>query len=187
MLEKEIMERKINAGRVRSMDLITTALFELLDSMPFSQISVTEVCERAGVARKTFYRNFPTKLAVVEQLVDRVFYEFMQKYDFKTSGARKIYLYWYEYILCTREFSKIFFDPDLYEFITGKIREFVEVELIETLYSTVSFDPLLADYYLSFAAAGIASLMREWMKNDCGVPAKTMATLTAGLLSGILM
>lgn len=187
MIERDMMEKKLNAGRVRSMDLITTAMFELLEVMPFSQISVTEVCEKAGVARKTFYRNYPTKTAVVEQLVDRVFYEFMQKYDFQKSGARQIYLYWYEYILCTREFSAIFFDPDLYEFITEKIREFVEVELIETLHRSVSFDPLLADYYLNFAAAGIASIMREWMKNDCQTPAKTMASLTARLLSGILM
>lgn len=187
MIEIERMGKKLNAGRVRSMDLITTALFELLETMPFAQISVKEVCEKAGVARKTFYRNFKTKTAVVEQLVDRVFYEFMQKYDFKTSGARRIYLYWYEYILCTREFSAIFFDPDLYEFITDKIREFVEVELVETFNSDVSFDPLLADYYLKFAAAGIASIMREWMKNDCQTPANTMATLTARLLSGTLM
>lgn len=186
-MNSDVDKKKINAGRVRSMDLITSALFELLETMPFSQITVTEICDRAGIARKTFYRNFRSKTSVVERLVDQVFYDFMQKYDFKTSGARKIYLYWYEYILCTREFSAIFFDPDLYDFITEKIREFVEVEMIETLHNSVSFDPLLSDYYLNFAAAGIASIMREWMKKDCQTPAKTMASLTTRLLSGIVM
>lgn len=179
--------QKINAGRARSMDLITSALFELLDGAPFASISVTDICRRAGVVRKTFYRNFVSKLSVVERLVDQVFYEFMQKYDFKTSGARKIYLYWYEYILCTREFSLIFFDPELYVLITRKIREFVEIELNETLHESASFDPMLIDYYLNFAAAGIASIMREWMRNDCKTPAKTMASLTARLLSGVMM
>ena len=169
------------------MDLITTAFFELLEHTPFVDITISDICNRAGVARKTFYRNFTSKTAVVERLVDQVFGEFMQKYDFKTSGARKIYLYWYEYILCTREFSAMFFDPDLYPFIVEKIKEFVQIELEEALYNAVSFAPLLADYYLNFAAAGIASLMREWMKKDCVTPAKTMADMTARLLSGILM
>lgn len=180
-------EKKINAGRARSMDLITSALFELLAVMPFSRISVSDICEKAGIARKTFYRNFKSKIAVVERLVDQVFYEFMKKYDFQSSGARKIYNYWYEYILCTREFSAIFFDPELYEFITEKIREFVEIELNETFHNAVSFDPLFEDYYLNFAAAGIAALMREWMKKNCQTPAKVMATLTAHLLGGIVM
>ncbi|MCH5153620.1 MAG: TetR/AcrR family transcriptional regulator [Clostridiales bacterium] len=179
--------QKLNAGRVRSMDLITTALFELMEKTPFAQITISDICSSAGVARKTFYRNFTSKIAVVERLVDQVFYEFMQKHDFKTSGARKIYKYWYEYILCTKEFSAIFFDPDLYMFIVGKIREFVQIEIEEALYHTASFDPLYTDYYLSFAAAGIASLMREWMKNDYQVPSDTMAATTARLLSGIFM
>lgn len=179
--------KKINAGKVRSMDTITSALFDLLATYPFAQISVTDICSAARVARKTFYRNFESKLSVVERLVDQVFYEFMQKYDFKTSGARKIYQYWYEYILCTPEFALIFFDPDLYRFIIEKIKEFVEIELNETLHGSASFDPALTEYYLKFAAAGIAAIMKEWMKNGCKTPAKTMAVLTARLLSGMII
>ncbi|MDE7108180.1 MAG: TetR/AcrR family transcriptional regulator, partial [Clostridiales bacterium] len=59
-------EKKLNAGRARSMDLITTALFELLEKTPFAQITISELCKKAGVARKTFYRNFNDKTAVVE-------------------------------------------------------------------------------------------------------------------------
>lgn len=169
------------------MDMITAALFELLENNPFAQITVTDICDAAGVARKTFYRNFESKIAVVERLVDRVFFEFMQKYDFQTSGARKIYLYWYEYILCTREFSLIFSDPDLYAFIIEKIKEFVEIEMNQALHGSASFDPVLTEYYLKFAAAGIATIMREWIKNECKTPAKTMAVLTANLLSGMII
>lgn len=179
--------QKINAGRIRSMDMITTALFELLEHTPFARITVSDICAKAGVARKTFYRSFSGKTAVIERLFDQVFYEFMQKYDFKTSGARKIYLYWYKYILCTREFAEMFFDPDLYSLIIEKIRQFVQIELEETLHNGTAFDPLHADYYINFAAAGIASIMREWIRNDCQTPATTMAILTSRLLSGILL
>ena len=187
MLQIGASTQKINAGRARSIDMITTALFELLGTKPFAQIHVIDICERAGVARKTFYRNFESKTAVVERLVDQVFFEFMQKFDFAKCGARKVYLYWFEYILCTREFSLIFFDPDLYEFIVRKIKEFVEAEISDTLHGSAAFDPALTEYYLNFAAAGIAAIMREWMRNDCKTPAKTMAVMTASPLSGVII
>ncbi len=176
----------MNAGRARSIDKITAALFELLETTPFAGITVTEICEKADVARKTFYRIFKSKTDVVERLVDQVFYEFTQKFDFGNSSAKKIYLYWFEYILCTREFSAIFFDPDLYVFITGKLCEFVEYEYSTALDKTLAVDPLLADYCLNFIAAGISAIMREWMKNDCKTPAKTMAAVTSKLLGGLI-
>ena len=52
-MNSDVDKKKINAGRVRSMDLITSALFELLETMPFSQITVTEICDRAGIDRKS--------------------------------------------------------------------------------------------------------------------------------------
>lgn len=186
MLQTDVGMQKLNAGRVRSMDLITTAFFELLGTRPFARIRIIDICEKAGVARKTFYRNFPSKTAVVERLVDQVFFEFMQKLDIKSSGSRKIYLYWYEYILCTPEFALVFFDPDLYEFIVGKIKKFVEIE-VNAVAGAAAFDPALAEYYLNFAASGIAAIMREWMKKGCKTPAKTMAVLTANLLSGLII
>ncbi len=81
----------------------------------------------------------------------------------------------------------MFFDPDLYLFIVKKIREFVQIEVEEALHNAATFDPLHDGYSLSVDPSGIASLMREWMKNDYQTSADVMANMTARLLGGILM
>ena len=48
-------------------ECITTALLQLMNEKTLSQISVTELVERAGVARVSFYRNFSSKENVIEQ------------------------------------------------------------------------------------------------------------------------
>nr|WP_240343808.1 TetR/AcrR family transcriptional regulator [Paenibacillus sp. SYP-B3998] len=46
---------------LRSQEWIQTALFQLMEKKPYSQISITEIADRAGLARQTFYRNYLDK------------------------------------------------------------------------------------------------------------------------------
>ena len=50
------------------------ALLALMGEMPYEKISVKDLTERMGVARKTFYQYFPGKRACLEALVDRTIY-----------------------------------------------------------------------------------------------------------------
>lgn len=50
----------------RSLDKIATALFALIMEKDYESITICEICEKAGVTRKTFYRNFDSKDDVVE-------------------------------------------------------------------------------------------------------------------------
>lgn len=177
---------KVNAGRARSMDRITSALFELMKAKPYADISITEICKSAGVARKTFYRNFESKTAIIAQKIDAVFLSFARNYDFARMGARGIYRFCYEYLYDNRAVALGMLDPDLFKLIVQKIRECVEIVLGSTFHNSVSFDPALSEYYLEFAAVGVATVMRAWVQNGCKTPAKTMATLTERLLSGVI-
>lgn len=46
---------------LQSQEWIIKALFQLMEKKEFSHISISEIAERAGVARQTFYRNFQGK------------------------------------------------------------------------------------------------------------------------------
>lgn len=177
---------KINAGRARSMDRIVTALFELIKNKPYSQITVSEICKEAKVARKTFYRNFESKSAVVEQKMDRIFLDFSGKYDFSNVDARSMYTYWYEYLQSDKAFASIFVDSDLFDLIVNRVVNYTEIVMEDTLHSLASFEPALAEYYMRFLGLGITSTMSLWVRNGCKTPIKTMAALTERLLSGVI-
>lgn len=57
---------KRKAARQRVRTKITEALLELMGEKPFSEISVIEIVNRAGVARQSYYRNFSSKEEIVE-------------------------------------------------------------------------------------------------------------------------
>ncbi len=52
---------------------ITTALMALLKQKPYREIKVTDVVEKAGVCRASFYRNYLTMYKVIDEAVSHLF------------------------------------------------------------------------------------------------------------------
>lgn len=52
---------KSNGSHEIVTDCIYTALLELMDKMPYSEIKITNIVNKAGVSRMAYYRNFKTK------------------------------------------------------------------------------------------------------------------------------
>ncbi|MCQ2534773.1 MAG: TetR/AcrR family transcriptional regulator [Clostridia bacterium] len=57
-------------------DSITEALFQLMEEKPFSEIKITELINKAGIARSTYYRNFDSKEDIVKLFFKSIFDEF---------------------------------------------------------------------------------------------------------------
>ena len=63
-------KRKESNLRVRHQ--IVEALLTLLEGQTFSEISVINIVETAGVARQSYYRNFSSKEAIVEEFYSSI-------------------------------------------------------------------------------------------------------------------
>lgn len=50
---------------------ITDALLQLLQKIPFEEITVTQLCQAAGVSRRIFYHLFSSKTGALHALVDQ--------------------------------------------------------------------------------------------------------------------
>lgn len=67
---------------------ITNALFELMKEKDISDITITELIKRAGVARASFYRNYSSKEDILIVLIHHAFQSFLdgrtaEEIDFK--------------------------------------------------------------------------------------------------------
>ena len=51
---------------------ITGAVLDLMENTEYSKISITDICNRAGVSRNAFYRNYPAKDAILRQYIYEV-------------------------------------------------------------------------------------------------------------------
>lgn len=65
-----------NKTALTSQSAIAEALLNLMNEKPYSKISVSEICKRAGVSRQTFYTLFESKDNVIA-------YELERKYCFR--------------------------------------------------------------------------------------------------------
>lgn len=52
---------------------ITEAALELFNAKPCEDTTIDEICEKADVARKTFYNYYPSKQDLVDELMQSVF------------------------------------------------------------------------------------------------------------------
>ena len=68
-----------NPAAVRSQELICRAVCALMADLPFEEITVTRICQEAGVGRKTFYRHYERKEDVLEQMIAYLREEYAQE------------------------------------------------------------------------------------------------------------
>lgn len=62
------METKDNLTR----NYIVEALYELLSRRNINEINVSEICNKAGVSRMSFYRNFKSKEDLVNKSLEKI-------------------------------------------------------------------------------------------------------------------
>lgn len=53
--------KRISQTNVFAKECIVLALLKLIYIKPLSSITVSELCEKGGVSRMTFYRNYDSK------------------------------------------------------------------------------------------------------------------------------
>ena len=69
----------MNSKRAKSKQLIQLAFYQLLLRKDFEEISIKEICEKAGVSRMSFYRYYSTKEDVFIVFCDETFDSFFQE------------------------------------------------------------------------------------------------------------
>ncbi len=60
---------------------ITGAFLELLKEKSLGEISISELCENAGVGRASFYRNFGNKEDILKAHLHEIFREWVTEYE----------------------------------------------------------------------------------------------------------
>ncbi len=79
---EQIVSPMSNEGRnAYVIEHITESLLKLLHEKPINDISISELCDNAGVGRTSFYRNFESKEDILKVYIDQLFRDWMEEYD----------------------------------------------------------------------------------------------------------
>lgn len=155
-----------------SCSAIERAFRALVQEKPYRSISVSDICERARLSRKSFYANFHTK----EDIVSRIFIDDSVRplrdinKLFSQNQGRELYRLIYQKI-----YERPYENRGFYQALIGPMKgsddTFIRVAT-EAIYdfnmdllssrSTV-MDPRKMDYVAYFFASSQAMLMQKWI------------------------
>lgn len=154
---------------------LAAALKELMKELPFGKISISDICEKCNMSRKSFYYHFKDKYDLVNWIFDT---------EFTSSTGAESFVTGWDFLeeLCNFFYSdKNFYRKALQ--IKGQnsfkdhFREFLlplELEYLKPLFPSQQFQKFYINF---FADAFICSIERWILEKDCMPPCEFLEML----------
>lgn len=173
-------DKRSEANR-RTRTRIARALLRLMASKPYSDITVTDIVARAGVARASYYRNFSSKEDVLLSAAATV----LDGYRVRTRELGRGF-FEYESILLIFRYFNAYRVPILTVYKAGLASLFLRVfdEHIDEIAGDMScLDP--SRYLLPFVSGGLFNVFSKWLESGMKETPEQMADLMTRAIAGL--
>lgn len=148
---------------------ITATLIDLLKKKSLSEISISELTDKAGIGRVSFYRNYQSKEDILKEESNRLIKEWGKLYESNPESAPETL------------FPSLFdFYRDHREFYTTLYNAGMSSIMMETIVGTIQITPDMKNleaYIKSFWAYGIYGWLLEWIKRGMPESGKELSFL----------
>ncbi len=171
-----------NAVAVRTQKAISEAFLSLIQERTYEAISVTELCRRADVVRKTFYNNFCSKDDVVHYLINDIFHELESMMDLQSMSVQQILLIAFRFVMEHREALLLFYRRGLIRFAHKSISAYITKDHILTKLDKENIDDRAYKYIAAQISAVLISVIETWIENGFEEPVEFLAELTEALM-----
>ena len=157
-------------------ECIVTALVHLSKQKPFSNITISELTEKAGVSRMTYYRNYHSKEEVFQQYINEVFDQYRQEAQLlhkgNNFGEYQNILHCFQYFETYNEFISCLLQIDMGHMILSALTDYV----METYYTKK--EPSRKLYYTLIAYAGaLFGVYMAWVADGMKETPEELANL----------
>jgi AcrR family transcriptional regulator len=163
---------------------LAEALFQLMDTKPFSAISVSELCRAASVSRQTFYSLFDSKESVVTYtLSEHYCYAPGTEGENTCASLRQMCAEYGDYLRSHADFLRTLVDNDIIYL------------LYDSLYDTLlgcgcflsDMSSEIRAYAADFMAGGFTSIARTYIRTGAHTDPTLLESLIYGLFNGSLL
>lgn len=174
------MYKRSEKKQVRySLKQLAGGLFYHLKYKKYEDITVTDICRKAHVSRRTYYRNCECKDDLIIYSTDHLVSELLGSVDFRETDPFKLYAGFFRYWKEHSVFLKLLYDNSLFDMF---LREFIEVcnesmryPLQEASLNNTDNKELIRRYSNAFIVGGIGQMLKEWAAEDFKSSAEDLA------------
>ncbi len=168
------MNEKLDLRIVKTQKKLALALAEMMAEMPFDDITVFDLCERANIRRATFYKHYNDKYDFFKGVTLRLIEDFSNSLvsqdnpfspvNYFTRFVHSVIVYFEKrpVVLSNLLASNTF--PVMYDIVTSCTHS----ALVERLYSMQRSGTCFATditFTANFINGGIAKIMLDWFKS----------------------
>lgn len=158
---------------------IESALFECLKNRMFEDITVVDLCEKAGVTRRVFYRLYQNKLGALQGLLDHTIGEFVKSQE-KFDRIRLVSVL--EFVKEQRDLFDCIIKNGLSELYQDRLLIYVLEN--DHLKEKLGFSDVYDGHsVLLFNLSGMMGLLIYWHQTDYEKTIQEMANLIVRLLA----
>ena len=150
-----------NKRKRESFTKMETVFMNLLQTKNISEISVSDICKRAGLNRTTFYANYSDIYGLADSIRDKLESSLSDLYqeEIKTGINSNNYLKLFQHIKANQSLYKTYFK-------LGYDGNYKIVAYDEEL-AKQHFQNRFINYHLEFFKSGLTSIIKIWLKNGC--------------------
>ena len=162
-----MQHNRVNLEKNDTKEWIFQALLILLREKNLEVITITEICEKAGVNRSSFYRNFASKEDVIAKQLD---YDFKKIVKLLNDNHSATYIYSYIFLNCKYviELANYNLDYIMFEFLNQ-----LQQRILKTKYIADEKDKLISVYHI----AGVLNILLHWLNSKKAISTKELTQI----------
>ncbi|MCR8658655.1 TetR/AcrR family transcriptional regulator [Paenibacillus endoradicis] len=172
------MTTSVNPIAIRSKKWICDAFLELLQEKPYNNITITEICDKADLVRKTFYRHFNSKESVLVAVIDSMFEDFYNYIQTQNFGPDQMPLAYFTYWEKHKNFLSILIENQQFSLLNDQFVIYLEAMAHIVGSKRAYQSELEKEYMRTMLAGGLWSILKKWMTRDCSESPEEMARMT---------
>lgn len=137
-----------NQIAIRSQEWIREALFILLTKDHLKKISITDICNKAGISRQTFYNLFDNKEEIIINYFSNKFFIPSIHNDCNTNMCRHLLATFYTHVKSERKYLQIIFSNNLEYLFVNRLNElFIFVHHYYMQKENTGIDNILSNFF----------------------------------------
>ncbi len=144
---------------------LASALKELMETQPFSHISVGNICDRCEMNRKSFYYHFKDKYDLANWIYNTEFIAITRQKNY--SAGWDVWKDMCEYFYENRNYYRKIFNVEGQNSFTDYFRDIVAMILTQDLEDVFDDDGSLG-FYVDFYVDAFVCAIKRWLaRKDC--------------------